>query len=284
MRGRTLTLTALLAPLVCVCASAVAAPPADEIQQLLDIYQRETGVPVATLSDDSMGKMIAGKTVYRKVTMTQSDNSRDSTTIRVLGYRVIAKPRESLWLSALAFDAGFSRRLTEHFVSIESEGGAQWYQHVNMPWPLRDRHWLIATSKNTSLTRLTEGKMWEHRWALQENADAGIREMFAKDTVGELPAEMADKAILLPKNNGAWVMATMGDGTTLVVVHATMDMGGIIPDSLVARQTRKQLLQMLSKIEADSDTAFDRYTSDYLIYRGDGSLIPPRKLSGRTTQ
>lgn len=274
----------LFAMLWSFCAHAGAGQSAIEVERLLDLYQRETGVPVATLNDESISKMIAGETVYRKVTMTQSENSRDSTTIRVMGYRVIAKPREPLWLSALAFDAGFSRRLTEHFVRFEQDGGAQWYQHINMPWPLRDRHWLIESSKNTPLARLTKGKMWEHRWALSDNADDSIRTLFAEQTVGTLSKDAGDKAVLLPKNNGAWVMATMSDGTTLVLVHATMDMGGIIPDSLVARQTRKQLVQMLTKIEADSDTAFERYTQDYLIYRGDGSLIPPRKLAGQATQ
>ncbi|MEL6870636.1 MAG: hypothetical protein AAFO81_12620 [Pseudomonadota bacterium] len=253
----------------------------DDIQSLLQTYQRETGVPVAGLSDETLDELTTGKLVYRQVTMTQANNSSDTTTIRVVGYHLIDKPREPLWLSALAFDAGFSSRLTEHFVSVNDASGACWYQHINMPWPLRDRHWLIQTSKNTALTRLTNNRIWEHRWQLRSNAQSLIEKLFARETVGDLDQETAAKSILLPMNDGAWTMATIGDGRTLVVVHATMDMGGIIPDRLVARQTRKQLIRMLTKIETDSDTAYERYNNAYLIYRGDGSLIAPRNTQGR---
>ena len=230
------------------------------------------------MNPESFEALLAGEVVYRKVSVSHTRNGRESSSIRIIGYRLIDKPRESLWLAALAYDAGYSKRLTEHLVGPAADGEREWYQHVDMPWPLKDRHWLIRTAKNLSLAEHCDNRIWEHRWALVADAQSRIDALFEPgDPIGRVTPERAQKSVPLPLNNGAWVMASAGDLGTLVVVHATLDMGGIVPDGFVARQTRKNLVHMLEKIEQEADSIWASYSIDYLIYRGDGTPIAPRE-------
>ncbi|MFK8053172.1 MAG: hypothetical protein AB8F65_09385 [Woeseiaceae bacterium] len=237
-------------------------------------YQTQTGVSVTGLDAASLDTLNAGETVYRTVKLS-GDTGQDSTIIRIVGYRLIDAARESLWLSALAYDGNYSKRLTEHLVGKTASGDALWYQHVNMPWPLRNRHWLISTRKNIELTRTTEGAIWEHQWELATNSRQQIAKLARRKVVPGLSSEDFRKSILVPRNNGAWMMAETKTGKTLVVIHATMDMGGMIPDALVARSTKKQLMFMLEKIEQDSQSIWQTYDDRYPIVRGDGTLIEP---------
>lgn len=261
----------IAAGLAALPTSAFAANPGT-VDKLLTDYAIATGLDIADLPDDELAQLSKGKTIYRKLLNKQNPAS---TQLRIIGYRVISKPRENLWLAALAYDAGYSRRLTEHLVALHDRGGASWYQHVDMPWPLRNRHWLIRTRKNVDMANESEDRIWEHSWQLVDNADQAIDRLLATTAIDGLDSDKARNAIRLPLNNGAWVMAHMDNDTTLVIMHATMDMGGVIPDGIVARYTRRQLAAALKKIERDADTARSRYDSNYVIYRGNGSPIDP---------
>lgn len=274
----------LLLILLCPAVGLAHEMPIDDVEQALRGYQRESGVPVADLDPRSLSRLAAGETLHRKVKVTRSDTGgNDTTTVRIIGYRLIDKPREPLWLAALAFDAGYSERLTEHLVRTHDDGGASWYQHVDMPWPLRDRHWLIRTGKGIALARRMDGRIWEHYWRLEPDAGSRIDSVLRQAAIPGFDVRRAEKAIQLPLNNGAWVMAALDDTHTLVVLHATMDMGGIVPDVLVNRHTRKQLESMLTRIETQADTARERYTNDYIIYRGDGTAIAPSATAASAT-
>lgn len=276
-------LTALLLALPPISGIAAATDGLDTISNLLRDYQLETGVPVADLDRRSLTRLANGETLQRKVKVTRSiAGDDDTTTVRIIGYRLIDKPRERLWLAALAFDGGFSERLTEHLVRTHNDGGASWYQHVDMPWPLRDRHWLIRTGKGVALARRMDNRIWEHHWRLEPDAKSRIAGLLGQTEIPGLDPNRASKAVQLPLNNGAWVMATLDDARTLVVVHATMDMGGVVPDVLVNRYTKKQLQSMLERIEAQADTAMEQYDSEYIIYRGDGTAIAPSAAAAAT--
>ncbi|MEN7343950.1 MAG: hypothetical protein AAAFM81_13450 [Pseudomonadota bacterium] len=264
----------ILASLIALAAASADAQVADALAR----YQTLSGVSVTGLDKEALTKLESGDTIYQTVRMTDSENS-GSTILRIVGYRLIQVDRESLWLAALAYDGNYSSRLTEHLVSTHQHGDATWYQHIDMPWPLRDRHWLIRTGKNTALAAATDNRIWEHRWSLEQDSYEQIRTLARNNAVRSLSSEDFRKSIMLPRNNGAWVMMELAPRSTLVVLHATMDMGGIIPDSLVARSTRKQLRKMLEKIERDSATSIDGYDGSYPIYRGDGTLISPQTRS-----
>ncbi|MEO1581027.1 MAG: hypothetical protein AAFR91_04220 [Pseudomonadota bacterium] len=268
---------------LCLLLSGMA--EADEvIIDLLIEYQRASGVAVSGLDQDSLSKLYEGAVVYRKVSVTERHNGEETTSLRVIGYRLIDQAREPLWLAALAFDAGYSSRLTERLLETNALGGGDWYQHLDMPWPLRDRHWLIRTEKNTTLAHNSANRLWEHRWSLVPSASSRVSELFSDGAFAGISAKQAEKSVPLPLNNGAWVMGAAGPNRTLVMVHATVDLGGIVPDGLVARQTRKNLTKMLGKIEQDADEAWARYDPSYLIYRGDGSLIKPRQPQTNVTE
>lgn len=258
--------------------TAIASRPSPA--EALVMYQKLSGVTVTALDAKTLSELLDGETVYRTIKVAENDNE-GSTIIRIVGYRLIDAPRESLWLAALAYDGNYSNRLTEFLVTKHDYGGATWYQHVNMPWPLRNRHWLIRTEKNIDVSRQTDDAIWEHHWRLEDDSRKGITRLARRQPIKGLSGEDFRKAIILPRNNGAWVMVETDQQKTLVIIHATMDMGGMLPDGLVARSTRKQLQSMLRKIERDAPDAFANYDISYPIYRGDGTLIPPAGDQGK---
>ena len=283
MKTLSVRVTGMALGLMLACAPLRAAP--GDIASLLDEYQRQSGIPVAQLDARSVAQLRDGDVVYRKVSVARADGTdNDSTTLRIVGYRVIDRPREALWLAALAYDAGYSRRLTEHLVVNNGDGGASWYQYINMPWPLKNRHWMIETGKDVALASATGNRLWEHYWQLVDNADTRIDALLASESVSGISPADGDRAVLLPLNNGAWVMGELDANRTLVILHATMDMGGIIPDRLVASYTGRQLRSMLSKIEQDADNIWQHYNERYIIYRGDGTIIEPAlTAAGKST-
>ncbi|MEL7298472.1 MAG: hypothetical protein AAGJ86_12490, partial [Pseudomonadota bacterium] len=73
------------------------------VTEALTRYQAMTGVSVTGLNEDQLNDLLEGVTVYRTVKLSD-DQDRSNTIIRIVGYRLIDAPRESLWLAALAYD------------------------------------------------------------------------------------------------------------------------------------------------------------------------------------
>jgi len=59
--------------------------------------------------------------------------------IRVVGYRLIQRPRVLIWISALNTSNEQVQRLTEYQLEDDGGTGSLWYQHMRLPWPIRDR-------------------------------------------------------------------------------------------------------------------------------------------------
>jgi len=65
------------------------------------------------------------------------------------------------------------------------------FQHLDLPWPLSDRQWVIELRNNEPLWRSTGGAAWERYWTL---ADAG------------LATDPNPEGVWLPACEGAWLL------------------------------------------------------------------------------
>jgi hypothetical protein len=89
------------------------------------------------------------------------------------------------------------------------------FQHLDLPWPLSDRQWVIELRNNEPLWRSTGGAAWERYWTL---ADAA------------LAIDPNPEGVWLPACEGAWLLVDTHPGT-LVVYQARTEIGGIVsPD------------------------------------------------------
>jgi len=85
---------------------------------------------------------------------------------------------------------------------------------------LTDRWWVVEQRQNAGLAEGTGGRIREMSW--KSLADqAGALTPSAK--------EWADGGMALPFTEGAWLLADLGDGRTLVEYYAWSDPGGNVP-------------------------------------------------------
>lgn len=249
-------------------------PDAATVRQALENYNLLAPVALP-MPDASQLELIArGYNVHIKerTAIDQADGKREDR-IRVVGYKIVKRPRLLVWLATLDFDTNHSERLTEHHIENDDAGGSLWYQYLDTPWPVRNRHWVIRNAKNIELEKASEGLVWEHRWNLAPGGLNLTQSILRQGELGGLSKSDADKAIYLTVNRGAWTMMAIDEQNTLVVVHTIAVMGGWIPESWVASFVNKQLGDVLSNLEKRSDAIVDNYTGTYPIFTGSGKKI-----------
>lgn len=254
--------------------AAATTPTVDDLAAVLWRYNEQAEVALPIPSREQLAELAGERTVaLRERTPMHRDGGDAEDRIRVLGYRLVRRPRLLVWLATLKADAAHSRRLTEHLVHGDDAGGSVWYQHLDTPWPVRNRHWVIRNSKNVVLADATRGLVWEHRWQLESGGERLARELLDEGKVAGLDARTADSAIYLSINRGAWTMFALGDDATLVVAHTTAVMGGWIPERWVAGFVSRQLGQVLDDLTPRADRIDRDYTGEYVIFGGDGTPI-----------
>ncbi len=204
----------------------------------------------------------------------QLDFPQVANVQRVTAYVVVPSERLRVWVATLGSNERHAQRLTEHPVSFDQTGGAVWYQYLALPWPFADRHWLIRTKKNKGLAEETDDLVWEHYWQLATDDLGVVRENLAstRESSG-ISAEQFAKALYLKVNQGGWVMMPVGTDQTLVSVYATAELGGRLPDGVVARMTQRQLQKSLGDLSRRAEKAEQALASSKPLHTGGGELI-----------
>lgn len=88
----------------------------------------------------------------------------------------------------------------------------------------------------------------------------------------------------LPLNQGGWTTFELGGRRTLVAAHVVSEMGGWIPDRLVALMVSKQLDQKVGNLVGRSSVIHEDYTAEYRILAGDCELITSEMARATATK
>jgi hypothetical protein len=263
--------------LVLVAPAPIEMPAAKALVDALDLYNAHAELPLPMLSPKQLGALLDGDVVKLRERQRIADvagKARDR--IRVVGLKLIERPRLLVWLSALDLGTEHSARVVEVLISIDDFGGSVWYQYLRLPWPLRNRHWVIDNYKQMTLAEASGGMIWEHAWSLEEGGKDIAMALLRDDRVDGLDERDGKRAVYLPLNRGGWTTFDLGSQQTLVAVHVVTEMGGWIPDRIVASMASKQLNHMLDNLVARSYVIHEDYTAEYPIFSGDGTLITPQ--------
>jgi hypothetical protein len=171
------------------------------------------------------------------------DPDRPSTAI---GVGVLEGSLNALWLGAQDPHTNVDPALTEFVIDALPDGRHLWYGHLDLPAPLADRQWVVVSGDNRAAGQ--QG-CWEHHWSLAADELPRAREAIAAGASPSLVPEQVDAAVLTPVNHGAWLLASIDGGRTLVVYQATSVVGGAIPDWLVLKLTTARLESVLRSVE-----------------------------------
>ncbi|MEO1573926.1 MAG: hypothetical protein AAFU65_03110 [Pseudomonadota bacterium] len=261
-------------------AGAAAAPSVDELAAVLWRYNdaAETPLPIPTV--EQFEALARGETVHlrERLDAPGSDTAK-SKRARVVGFQLVNRPRLLVWLATLHAGTTHEPRLLEHRVSVNNDDSSTWYQHLDTPWPVRNRHWVIRSGKNVAVADQTQDLAWEHRWTLEPRGRDIALNLMIEERFERLEERDYKRTIYLDENAGAWTMFAIEDDVTLVATHTTADMGGWLPERWVAGFVARQLRSVLRDLEAKADRIHEHYDPDDPVHNGRGRPITREQLS-----
>ncbi len=196
---------------------------------------------------------------------------------QAVGLQWVDLPRQDLWIAAQDAHFGGLDETLEFRLTQPGEKPTLWLGFIDLPWPLKNRRWVVEVWDNLELAALAGLDAWEHGWQLTPDALPRAEQAIRQGLVPGMTEEIFAKAIWTPLNHGAWLMIAMPDGGTLVGFHATFEIGGSVPDRLVVANTLHGLERLFGMVvERARSQVKGHYSGDHqAILGGDGQPIPP---------
>lgn len=235
-------------------------------------YADNGSIPLPELSDEELDDLSEGEPVVW-MAEPEVDANGETAGMGIVGLHVIDTPRLLVWLSVLGGNYERDSRLTAVMLDRDDAGAFTRYQHIDLPWPVRDRHWIIRSTKNTALAAASDGVAWEHRWSLHPQGTRLLGELFAGEGVAGLDKDTPQETIYLPANQGAWALIELDRDRTLVVGYLDVDLGGRFPRTLVRTFASRQLKKGLLRLGEMSRRVHLSYRAEPPIHDGNGTAI-----------
>ena len=241
-----------------------------KIPRLLAQYSEQGDLRLPNLSPAELGTLATGTPLvmlYRDPTAEPGDKVH---AMGVVGWQIVKAPRLLVWLSLLGSREDSSAR-RQHVVLTRRPAGAYVsYHHIDLPWPFKDRHWLLLCEKNSSLANESHDDIWEHRWSLLPLDDSQLEAAYDTRAVPGLTRKAFDDSVYLTANQGAWIVFDLGAEGTLVAASMDIDLGGRVPDALVqsfAKHQMREFFDLLNRLSGAD------YTGNPVIDDGRGLPI-----------
>jgi len=238
---------------LCGTALAKTAPPSiDELQihwaKLQPQIDRFAVHPIALTQNDFVA-VSRGKVTKRRI--------REPGPDRALGMMWTAIDRNQIWIAILDdIHDKLVSSLTEKRLGPSETGHKLLYQHLNLPWPVQDRQWVVEIQNNVEVAQQTNGMVWERSWDLASPS---------------LVSEPDADAVWVPVSNGSWLLMPM-DGGTLVIYHTRSAIGGRIPDDVVTRWAMATLDEMMLHIAERSEQIPKHYQGNHERLKGGDNI------------
>ena len=245
-------------------------PEIDTISAALAQYNEYAYFTLPSLTRSQIDKLLDGETLS-----IIDQPGPDIHPRRAVGIRLSELPKEKLWIACQ--DKHFLQQSStkELRVDFHPPDAATWYGYFDVPWPFSDRHWYVKSWNNHILAKQTNNNAWEHPWELIPDGKALVRPHIAQGKLPGITEEMMDTAIYTPINIGAWATIDVND-RSLLVYHATTQVGGNIPEDLMVRFVKSGLDEMLREMEYRAHHVIESHYSEKhpLLPGGDGELVP----------
>ena len=237
-------------------SAGAAEPTAEALRAAWDAHHaalvKLSPLPV-DLPESAFPAMAAGEVVKARVDLPGVD--------RVIGAIWTPTDRDALWVAILD---------DQHFDLVEGLREQQLpgtgalrkvlYQHLDLPFPLEDRQWVIDLRSDTALAQATGGAVWERAWTLADPALA--------------PSPDPD-AVWTGVNEGGFLLIEAAGGT-IVVYHVRSEAGGTVPEDALTRYAMSTLDELLRGLVVRAGKVPPHYVSGHApLYRPDGRPVPP---------
>ena len=168
--------------------------------------------------------------------------------------------RELLWV-AIQDEAHFAmvEGIVEQVLPQSTSQSKLLYQHLDLPWPVADRQWVIDIRDNARLSAVSADRVWERAWDLSTQ-----RGMALEDS----------NAVWAPVNQGGFALVSAAGGS-IFVYHVRSSIGGNIPEAAAAQWSARAVGNVLEAVIDRSGKIAGHYTAGHLpVRRPDGTAIP----------
>jgi hypothetical protein len=242
-----------------------------DVREALVLYNRAASPPLPLLEPPQVALLLDGTIV--KVRETPGGPEAPQ---RVVGYVLFDIPRPQVWIAATDPHSSYSGGTLRETRLVDDDAGTSvWYQHLDLPWPFDDRHWLIRVRKHRELAVQTENRVWEHGWSLDEKGAEFVPQFIEAGHIRSVTKDEALGAIYTPVNRGGWIMFEMPGNCTLLAYHVTSVVGGSIPDGVFthwAMLTLESLLRQVGEFAREIPTHY--VDGHAIVHGGDGAPLP----------
>ena len=248
---------------------------ADRLTAGMDEYSALSEFSLPPLEEDDWRDLFRGEVVrmMHKIPMDDVDGEAREHR-RIWAFRIVDAPRVATWLSALHPHFVASDRVTEKRLETNGRGGSLWYQLIDLPWPVRSRHWVIRVGPGLAIAKATEGRVWEQSWGLEPGGEEIAFDAVGRGIVPDIDLDEARGARYMIANTGAWAMFDLGAEGTLVAYQVTLVLGGWLPESLAARFAKGELKSVLETVARNTTEVAQVYDpGEWTIFGGDGHAI-----------
>ena len=239
--------------LALLLSTALAATPA-EIASVLEQFQGVAVMPLAPFTQDQLEALARGEVVTRI-------DARADGHHRAVGVAVCDVPQSAMWLATQDPHYTGGDDAIEAKIEKKPHRGV-WYGMIDVPRPFSDRHWVIESWDEVDLAARTGGVVWEHPWRLRSGETARVRSLVERGEVRGLTLEMFEEAVETPVNEGALVFLRLSDAESVYAYHVTTDIGGAVPERMVAGFVRRTMTAHIEHLRARAREEIPRH------YRG----------------
>lgn len=242
------------------------APNLTEVLESQSSYIAEIskfGAPKLDLA--SLEKIQGGQTFWTERTLPKGER------FLLISGLVNATPA-AVWIAILD-DAhnGLSERITEHQLAGSVPGKKRLYQHLKLPYPLADRHWVLNILTDITLYETTKGSVWRRAWVLDPLGEAVFESLNPQDK------RLIQDGVWTPKNQGEWLIFPVGEAS-LVIYRGLFDIGGRVPDRISKAVGSQSALDLFNQLQSLSDQIPAHYNAQHEpILAPTGQHIPSWK-------
>lgn len=252
-RSRNLIAIALAALILLWPGIALSTDPADEqnaaIRRFVETYSSRRDQYRLGLASTDIGALNTGHTVIKVLKSPRESQVDSDDGFGVLAMKIVEAPRLLVWLAMIADSEELDGRFTRAVLSAGPTGSKVRYQHINLPWPFKDRHWVIQVENNVDIAHASDGAIWERRWKLHDRGEQLIDAAYRDGTITGVTQENLAKSIYLPTNRGSWTVLELEHEQTLVAAFVDLRLGGLIPDGLVRGYIKRELQNGLATLD-----------------------------------
>lgn len=240
--------------------------PKSDTSAVLDLFNQHAQFSLPRLDKKQLRQLAKGDIVKFREVPEDADEPQ-----RVVGLLRSSQPRDLLWLALRDLHWSAAKELTEVLLSGHEVWPRIWYQHLDAPRPLADRHWVLRIMDSWELEEATSGACWEHWWEIHPDGQRLAAEALESGRIPGQDRASTEKAVFVPVNDGAWMICTLPGGDSLLGYHVRFVAGGRIPDRIIVDYGMATLGRILRKVEKRAEEVPSHYRGKhYLIPGGDG--------------